>query len=82
MNWEPLPSPVSESPNQMVAKFRDILEGLLKSHAPIRREKVGKKPAPWITPHIKRFMERRDELRNILKRIETLSNHINLCETR
>ena len=60
VNWEVALSPFSESPNLMVDKFHEIFDGLLSTHAPIRKKKVRNQPAPWIKPEIKRLMEERD----------------------
>ena len=67
------------SPNLMVDKFHEIFDGLLNTHAPIRRKKVRNQPAPWITPEIKRLMEERDRAKkNSIKNPKLLNSYKSL----
>ena len=79
VNWEVALSPFSESPNLMVDKFHEIFDGLLNTHASIRRKKVRNQPAPWITPEIKRLMEERDRAKkNSIKNPKLLNSYKSL----
>ena len=83
VNWELVLSPFSETPHLMVDKFREIFDGLLNAHAPIRRQQIRNQPAPWITPQIKRLMEERDRAKKnsikspkLLKSYKSLRNKV------
>ena len=53
VNWELVLSPLSETPNLIFDKFREIFYGLPNTYAPIRSKKIRNQPAPWIALQIK-----------------------------
>ena len=54
---------LSNDPNEMWAKWKNMLINCIDKHAPLRTKKVGKKKSPWITSQLKQSMHKRDSLK-------------------
>ena len=53
----------------MASTFQEIFNSVLDAHAPIKKRRVKKEFAPWLTPNIRKAMETRDRLKKIATRI-------------
>ncbi|XP_026324491.1 uncharacterized protein LOC113233567 [Hyposmocoma kahamanoa] len=58
----------SNTVNEKIKIFNNLLIKLYDSHAPLRPVRVKHLPAPWLTPSIKKIMKRRDKAKSILRR--------------
>ncbi|XP_026318816.1 uncharacterized protein LOC113237370 [Hyposmocoma kahamanoa] len=71
--------------NEKIKIFNYLLLTLYNTHAPLRPVRVKHLPAPWLTPTIKKCMQRRDKAKSILKRYPSDDNLLaykrlrNLC---
>ena len=50
----------SDNPNICWQIWKSLFLEVLDRHAPLRRKRLRDDPVPWITPHIKQLMRRRD----------------------
>ena len=58
---------LSNDPNEMWAKWKNMLINCIDKHAPLRTKKVGRKKSPWITSQLKQSMRNRDSLQKKAK---------------
>ena len=54
---------ISDDPNDMVYTWENLFLEVLDRHAPLRKTRVKNKLSPWLTPHIKKLMYKRDYLK-------------------
>ena len=55
-----------DDPDQKLEIFTSIFKSCLKSHAPIRRVKITRPPAPWLnTDDIRQLQKKRSQLRQL-----------------
>ncbi len=58
---------LSNDPNEMWAKWKNMLINCIDKHAPLKSKRVGKKKSPWITSQLRQNMRKRDFLKKKAK---------------
>ena len=58
---------LSNDPNEMWAKWKNMLINCIGKYAPLTTKKVGKKKSPWITSQLKQSMRKRGSLKKKAK---------------
>lgn len=86
VNWDFIYS--LEDVDQMIEFWNNNLTLLYDMHAPLKRARIKKPPAPWLTPNLKFLMKQRDKARLRYKRLQSeislheyrsLRNFVNMC---
>nr|XP_049696266.1 uncharacterized protein LOC126054490 [Helicoverpa armigera] len=72
IDWTPLMT--SDSVNDKVTIFNNLVNKLYDVHAPIKKVRIKRPPAPWMTSLIKIAMRRRDRAFRKFKRERTDEN--------
>ena len=58
---------LSNDPNEMWAKWKNMLINCIDKHVPLKTKQVGKKKSPWVTSQLKQSMRKRDSLKKKAK---------------
>ena len=69
IDWKTILDTCTHDPSGMASTFQEIFNSVLDAHAPIKKRRVKKEFAPWLTPNIRKAMETRDRLKKIATRI-------------
>ena len=60
IDWEAILSPLSDNTVDMAITFQEIFESILNLRAKLRKKRVRREFAPWLTPSLKKLIFERD----------------------